>query len=316
VIVVCGEALIDLFAGEPAADGIACRAVAGGSPFNLAVGLARLGRSVGFLGGLSTDPFGRHLRNRLAAEGVRLDLAVDRPERTTLSVVSTDAEGHPAYAFHGEGAADRALGPGDAPASFGDDVTCLTIGSFSLSVEPIASTLEGLVRREAGRRAVSLDPNLRPQIVGDVAAWRPRFERFLALSTIVKASDEDVVHLHGAAADPDTVVAGWLDQGPALVLLTRGGRGATAWHRTGRFDRAAARTTVVDTVGAGDSFQAALLAHLEARGTLSPAGVASLDGAAVAEALATAVTAAGITCGRRGADPPDAAALAAALAAQ
>jgi fructokinase len=316
MIVVSGEALIDVFAGEPADDVFACRAVAGGSPFNLAIGLARLGRSVAFLGGLSTDPFGRHLRSRLAAEGVRLDLAADRPEPTTLSVVSTDAGGHPAYAFYGEGAADRALRPGDVPHAFGPDVTCLTIGSFSLAVEPIASSLEGLARREAGRRAIALDPNLRPRVVGDVAAWRPRFDRFLALSTIVKASDEDIAHLHGPEADPDAVAAGWLDRGPSLVLLTRGGRGATAWHRTGRVDRAAARTTVVDTVGAGDSFQAALLAHLEARGSLSPAGVASLDGAAVAEALATAVTAAGIACGRRGADPPDAAALAAALSAQ
>jgi fructokinase len=100
------------------------------------------------------------------------------------------------------------------------------------------------------------------------------------------------------------------------VLLTRGGRGATAWHRSGRVDRAAARTNVVDTVGAGDSVQAALLAHLDARGGLSPAGVAALDGTAVAAALTAAVTAAGITCGRRGADPPDASTLAAALAAQ
>lgn len=316
MIVVCGEALIDLFAGEPGADGFPCRAVAGGSPFNLAIGLARLGRTSAYLGGLSTDPFGRFLRDRLAAEGVRLHLAVDRPERTTLSVVSTDASGHPAYAFYGEGAADRALSPADVPADLGPDVTCVTIGSFSLAVEPVATALEGLVRREAGRRAIALDPNLRPRVIGDVGAWRPRFERFVALSTIVKASDEDIAHLYGEGADVDAVAAGWLARGPSLVCVTRGGAGATVWHRTGRVDRPAARTAVVDTVGAGDSFNAALLARLEARGALSPAGVAGLDADAVADVLAAAVTAAGITCGRRGADPPDGPTLTAALAAQ
>lgn len=316
MIVVCGEALIDLFAGEPAADGFPCRAVAGGSPFNVSIGLARLGRAAAFLGGLSTDPFGRFLRGRLAAEGVRLDLAVDRPERTTLGVVSTDAAGHPAYAFYGEGAADRAIGPSEMPADLGPDVTGLTIGSFSLAVEPVASGLEGLVRREAGRRAISLDPNLRPHVIGDVALWRPRFERFVGLSTIVKASDEDIAHLYGPGADVEGVAADWLAKGPALVLVTRGGAGATAWHRSGRIDRPAAPVRVVDTVGAGDSFHAALLANLEARGSLSPDGVAALTATALSEALAAAVTASGITCGRRGADPPDGPTLAAALAAQ
>jgi fructokinase len=313
MIVVCGEALMDVFAGMPSDGGIACRAVAGGSPFNVAVGLARLGRPTAFLGGLSTDPMGRHLHDALHRAGVDLRWVHDRSERTTLSLVTTDASGHPAYAFYGEGGADRAITPSDLPPDLGD-ASCLAVGSYSLAVEPIATSIETLVAREAARMAISIDPNLRPRVIGDVDAWRPRFHRLVEHATIVKTSVEDLDHLFGPATDADAIAAQWLARGVSLVVVTRGPDGAVAWHACGRFERPARPVAVVDTVGAGDSAHAALLAYLDASGRLSRAGVAGLTGVDVDAALDAAITAASLTCGRRGADPPDAAELAAARA--
>lgn len=301
MIVVCGEALIDLFVGRPDARGIATQAVAGGSPFNLALGLARLGTPSAFLSTLSRDAFGDFLLTRLEGAGVDTRFIRRVPESTTLSVVTTAADGQPHYTFHSEGA-DRALAPADLP-DLPDSVAAVAAGSYALGVEPIASAIEALVRRERGRRVVSLDPNIRPRVLGDVAGFRPRFEALLAAATLVKASAEDIAFLYGAA-DPGEVARGWLARGPALVVVTAGSDGATAHFGRHRLARAALAVDVVDTVGAGDTFHAALLAHFAGRGLLSIEGMARLTEPQVAAALEAAAVAAALTCTRRGADLP------------
>ncbi|MDR3518993.1 MAG: carbohydrate kinase [Azospirillaceae bacterium] len=308
MIIVCGEALIDLFLGAPEGACLPARAVAGGSPFNVAVGLARLGAPAGFLGGISKDRFGSFLFELLAREGVDTTL-VRRPERlSTISVVSTGPDGSPQYSFHGENAADRALTLADLPDRLPDAVVALTFGSYTMAVDPVGAAFLALARREKDRRVISVDPNVRPTLVGgDMAAWRDRFGGFLETATIVKASDEDVHTAYGRDARLDQVAAHWLEQGPVLAVITQGGNGATAFWKGGSLSVPGRAVTVQDTVGAGDTFHAALLARLLATGNLSRERIATLSRPVLADVMGYAITASSITCSRRGADLPSAA---------
>jgi fructokinase len=304
MIVVCGEALMDIFVGQPDGARLPTEAVAGGSPFNVAIGVARLGSRSAFLSTLSEDAFGSFLASRLEEAGVATDYLRRCPERSTLSVVATGRDGHPHYSFYAEAGADRALTVHDLPSSLPDDVRAIAAGSYALGVDPVAGAIETLLRREAGRRVVSLDPNVRPRVVGDLNRFRNRFEGLLATATLVKASVEDLELLYGER-DLRDVARDWLQLGPSLVVVTRGGDAPVAILRDGTVvERPARRVNVEDTVGAGDSFHAALLAHLDRAGRLSPAAIAELSPANVAETLDFAVAAAAITCTRRGANPP------------
>lgn len=307
MILVCGEALVDLFVGPADGGALPGRAVAGGSPFNVAIGLRRLGVASGFCGGLSQDVFGRHLAGLLRAEGVDLAHAVETDRLTTISVVSTDAHGVPSYAFHGEGKADRMVTPADLPSALPDSVQALTFGSYTLAVDPVGAAYLTLARREAGRRIISIDPNVRPTVTPDMGQWRARFEAFADLADIIKASDEDIRLAYGEGADIETVARGWLGRGAGLVVVTRGSEGALGLTARERVTVPGRAVTVVDTVGAGDTFHAALLVRLSALGLLSKDGLARLDSAALEAAMWYACTAASITCSRRGADLPRAA---------
>jgi fructokinase len=309
MILVCGEALIDLFVGEADGRGLNAHAATGGSPFNVAVGLARLGVPTGFLGGISTDRFGRLLADTLAAEGVETRFLKRSARPSPLVVVSPDADGQPSYVFHAHECAERDLVEADLPATAA--FQAIALGSYALAVEPIGSSLLALTER-AGDLVVSLDPNLRPSIVGDLDAWRRRFERFVRTAAIVKLSREDLVAAYGPA-DPAVLAAGWFLRGVLLVVVTDGEKGATAYHRDGTLWRPGRTVAVVDTVGAGDTFHAALLARLSQQGLLTRTALAALDDAALADLLDYACAAASITCTRRGADLPHAADVAEAL---
>lgn len=323
MILVCGEALIDLFVGADDGTALAARAVPGGSPFNVAIALARLGSASAYCGGLSTDRFGETLAGRLARDGVDTRFAPRLAAPTTVSVVAQRPNGDVSYAFHGHGAADRSLGTADLPETLPESVAALTFGSYSIGVDPAGAAYLALARRETGRRVISLDPNLRAMVTPDLAAWRTRFADFLATAAIVKASAEDVAD--GFGIDPDDagalarLAADWLAAGPCLVVVTHGARGADAWLRSaGGIDHVfvpGRAVVVADTVGAGDTLHAGLLAALDARGLLSHDGLARLDAATVADALAFATVAASITCERAGANPPTRAEVEARLAA-
>lgn len=306
MILVCGEALIDLL---PTAEGGGTRnlleAAPGGSPFNVAIGMSRLGAASAFLGGLSSDGFGRMLREMLTAEGVDLSYAVATDRLTTLSVVHRGPDGSASYAFHGEGKADRAPRPADMPDSLPDDCRALTFGSYTIAVDPVGGALLSLARREAGRRVISLDPNVRPSVTPDMAAWRARFGEFLATADIVKASEEDLGFAYGQKADLRDIARDWLTKGPEIVFVTLGPAGAIAFTRDGREIAAPGRRIeVADTVGAGDTFHAATLTELDRRGLLSRSALAALGDRELREVLDHAITAASITCSRRGADLP------------
>ncbi len=307
MILVCGEALVDLFVGPPEGTALPARAVAGGSPFNVAVGLARLDCPAAFFSGLSRDHFGGFLRELLIREGVDTNYAIRSDRLSTISVVATDDQGHPQYSFHGEGAADRMLTLADLPPALPDTIHAITFGSYTMAVDPVGETYLALAEREKDRRVISLDPNLRPSIIGDLAHWHRRFERFLATATIVKVSEEDIEIAYGHR-EIGEVARDWRARGVPLVVVTRGARGAiTYFGRDQTLERPGRPVTVKDTVGAGDTFHAALLARLRALGKLDHAALAGLDRDTLGEVLDYAITASGITCSRQGADLPRAA---------
>ena len=302
MFVVAGEALMDVFTGATTPTGIALDARIGGSPLNVAFGLARMGRQVAFLGGLSNGELGNRLLDALRAEGVSLDAVHRSDAPTTLSLVGVDAKGVPEYAFYGTGAADRTL-PLAALARMPADARLLHVGSYTMVVGDTAATQRALIERMHGQLVVSYDPNLRLNVEPDLAAWRETLQWMLPRTDVLKLSDEDLGLLY-PGIDPVAFAADCLGKGAGLVALTRGGRGAFAWHASGTVDVPPVKVDVIDTVGAGDTFQAALLTRLDELGALSPDGVRGMRAETLLDAMRFASQAAAITCSRRGADLP------------
>jgi fructokinase len=304
MILVCGEALIDLLIGAPSGQSLPAQAIAGGSPFNVAVGLARLGTETGFLGGLASDGCGAFLAGRLGAEGVDMRLVKHSARPTPVVLVSTGPDGQPSYTVHAHECADTDLELADLPVSLDPGITAIAFGSWTLAVPPIGDTLLALAEREADRLVISIDPNLRIGMVGDLTAWRDRIDRYARAATIIKLSEEDLRDAYGPQANAGDLARRWLAGGVAVVVVTRGAAGATAFHRAGSVHVPGRRVVVVDTVGAGDTFHAALLARLAQTDRLNRDAIGALDAAALRDLLDYATAAAAITCSRKGADLP------------
>ena len=300
--VVCGEALMDVFAGARNDTGLTLDARVGGSPFNVAVGLARLGQRVGFAAALSRDFLGERLLQALEAEGVALDLVsrVDAP--TTLSLVGTDSQGVPSYAFYGQGGADRQLAPA-VVARLPATAAVLHVGSYATVVEPAAAAVRALVLHARSRLLVSFDPNVRLNVEPDLARWRTMLDWMLPRTQLLKISEEDLELLCPGRA-PRAFIDDALALGVGMAVVTRGAAGALAGTQAAAVEVPSVVVRTVDTVGAGDTFQAALLTWLAERQCLTADAVASLDAARLAEAIVFAAGAAALTCSRRGADLP------------
>ncbi len=308
MFLVCGEALFDFFLESEAGPASATYAArAGGSPFNVAIGLTRLGREAGLLTGLSRDLLGQRLVQVLEAEGVSTRYAIPTDRPTTLSLVGLDAAGVPAYQFYDNGSADTGVTPADLPA-LGPEVAGLHFGSYSLAAAPVADAMAALARGKGGR-FVSVDPNVRPTVEPDMDVWRARLDVLLPLADLVKISAEDLALLRpGTTAE--AFAADVTAAGASLVVVTDGGEAASGWTSTGLHATAVPpRVKVIDTVGAGDTFQAALLARLLGDGDEPKAALGGLDEGGLARLLDYAARAAAITCSRRGADLPRAAEL-------
>ena len=307
MILVSGEALIDVFVdthGPGSERGrVPATAVVGGSPFNLAFGISRLGASSGFLGGLSEDGFGRMLARRLEAEGVDISLAKTSKRPTPLAIVATGPDGHPSYTFHAENCAASDLTAEDVPYDL-SRIAAIAIGSFPLIMEPIGTTLVGLVRRAAPNCVISVDPNLRLSLVPDLDHWHTRFDGIVRHASIVKVSTEDIDAAYGQGADEAEIAARWLAGGAQLVVTTDGPHGARAYHACGTVKVPGRRITVVDTVGAGDTFHAAMLAGLARTERLTRDAIAGFGQEDLHALLTECAVAAGITCSRQGADLP------------
>ena len=301
MILVSGEALMDFLPARSDAGEPAYLPRPGGSPYNIAAALGRLGVPTGFAGWISIDFFGDMLIANLRASGVSLDYLERREQPTTLAFASLD-QAEPAYAFYGTEADDRhwdllAALPTGA-------IRAVHVGSLALVREPAAAAYEGLLgRARAAGLAVSLDPNIRPEHITDADGHHARLHRLAALAHVVKLSRADLGWIAPGAAEAE-YAAGLLRAGASLVAVTAGADGATAYGRAARAHCPAEPVRVVDTVGAGDAFMAGLLAGLWDTGRLAPAALAELGEAELGRALRLAARVAALTCTRRGADPP------------
>lgn len=301
MFLVCGEALWDLFE-QPADDGLVFDARIGGSPFNVAVGLARLGQPSALFTGVSRDPLGQRLVEALEGEGVHTGLLLRQANPTTLSVVYLGQHGEPEYQFYGQDAADRVIRQFDLP-DIGPEVWGIHAGSYSLAVEPVGAALLALFEREKGQRLLFVDPNVRLNVEPDRGVWRSQLAGFFAHADVVKASVEDLALLYPGEKF-DAVVEGWLRSGIGLAVVTHGSEGADAFWKGGRFKTPGISVQVADTVGAGDAFQASLISGLAGAGARSRPELDALKEEDFVRIIGRAVEASAITCRRRGADLP------------
>jgi fructokinase len=302
MILSCGEALVDMLPRRTEAGEDAFAPCPGGAVFNTAVALGRLGVPAGFLSGLSTDLFGQMLAGALDASGVDAALCLRSVRPTTLAFVTLEG-GQARYAFYDENTAGRMIRAADLPA-LPETVEALFFGGISLMVEPAGAAYQALMEREAGSgRVMMLDPNIRPSFIADEAFYRARIARMIALADIVKLSDEDLRWLEGRRGITGGAEA-VLAKGPKVVFVTEGAAGAHAFTAARSVFVPARRVEVVDTVGAGDTFNAGVLAALHRAGALTRAGVAALSDDTLRAALTLGIRAAAVTVSRAGANPP------------
>ncbi|MHB9292023.1 fructokinase [Hollandina sp. SP2] len=321
MILCCGEALIDMVpvkvpVGEKPDTETGFLPYPGGSPYNAALAIGRLGVPVQFLGRLSRDFFGERLMTGLIQNQVGTDLIIRSGEPSTLAFVYIEAGKEPQYVFYTEGTADRSLKPADIPGRLPEETRCILFGSIAMTMEPVASAIESLIFQEHTqvttqdneRLVISLDPNIRPFMIHDREAYINRFETWLRVVSILKISAEDLAYIY-PDRDLKAAMERTLSLGVRLVLLTQGSAGALALLRgeQNQFLRVQVPgfpVTVADTIGAGDTFHGAFLAWLEFHGHMSPTQVASLTRGELSEALGFANKAASLVCTRPGANPP------------
>jgi fructokinase len=298
VILVGGEALFDVVAG----DGDALEAHPGGGPFNAARTIARLEQPVAYLGRLSTDRFGDRLERILLDDGVSLESVIRTEDPTTLALAELGAGGSVSrYRFYTQGTSAAGLTSEAALVALPERVATLFVGTLGLVLEPMASALEAVVDRMAGSDTmVVVDPNCRPQVIDDPAAYRRRLRWILARTHLVKVSEEDVAFLD-PDRDPVDATRALLADGPAVGLLTRGGDGAVVITSDAEVMVRAPRVTVVDTIGAGDAFAGGFLSWWREHG-LGADALGELDTVLAATKFACLVAAR--TCERAGASPP------------
>lgn len=303
MILCCGEALIDMIA-EPTVSGAQGFVPhSGGAVFNTAIALGRLGAPAGMLTGLSSDMFGQQLAQALKdshVDGSQVVLS-DRP--TTLAFVQLQ-DGHATYSFVDENSAGRMLRPEDMP----DQLTAtsaLYFGGISLACEPCADAYAALLDRHGAERAVMIDPNIRPGFIQDQTRYRTRLNRMIAQADIVKVSDEDLDWIVPGPETLEEKVPLLLQAGPAVVIVTRGSQGATGYLADGRTVTAPVTPVqVVDTVGAGDTFNAGVLAQLHRAGLLTKQALRAISPDDLRAALELGGKVAAVTVSRAGANPP------------
>lgn len=297
---VIGEALIDVLPF----DGDLLIGRPGGSPANVAVALARLGVPTTFFGRTSTDSWGERLRDHLRAENIRLEDAPIGGEPTAMAFASMSADGQATYRFLWEGTADRCLTLAELPPTLAVDV--LHIGSVACVLEPGASAIADLAERERGRCLVTFDPNPRPSLELDPTSVRRRLTHLAGMAHVIKTSDEDLAFLFPKRDIDETARSLLASETTRMVVVTRGSNGASMWTSPG--DEIAIPVDsggrVVDTIGAGDTFMAGLIAGLAEHNLLDTEKLERITVDDAREVGSLAATAAGIVVTRAGADPP------------
>ncbi|MCL2243968.1 MAG: carbohydrate kinase [Treponema sp.] len=309
MILCCGEAVIDMVQTNVSGLGDVFFPIPGGCSYNTSIAIGRLGVPVAFLGRLSTGFFGEIQLRRLRENNVKDNLLIRCDQNPVLAFIKTEEGKDPQYAFYDEGTADRMFTAEELP-PVPAETTCIVFGSISMNMEPVATTVETLIMREAGRNTViAFDPNIRPFMIDDRDAYLKRFEKWAAVCTIAKISGEDFEFIF-PGAEPEDALQKVIDFGVRLAIVTLGASGAAAMLR--RDDGSITSVSVpgvhipviADTVGAGDTFHGAFLAWLESRNKMSHNAIINLNDADLRAALIFANKAASIVCTRRGAEPP------------
>jgi fructokinase len=302
MILSCGDALIDFVPAKTVQGRDALMSAVGGSCLNVAVGLSRLGAPTGFVGGLSTDLFGGMIADHATASDVDLGYATRSDDQTTLAFVRIVA-GESHYAFYDAATASRKWTYPTGRIPFAT-IDAVHVGSTTLVHDQGAAETHAMIADARRTATISFDPNCRPNLVKDGDGYRARMDEFAAVADMIKMSDVDFDYLYGHDRYAERAAA-LLAAGRSLFVVTRGPKGALAWHSSaGAIEVAAPAVTVADTIGAGDSFQAALLFALHAQGRLGKNELSALTEAELRRALSFAAACAAVTCTRPGADPP------------
>ncbi|WP_299195565.1 carbohydrate kinase [uncultured Litoreibacter sp.] len=301
MILCCGEALIDMLPRETTQGEQAFAPYAGGAVFNTAIALGRLEAEPGFFCPLSSDLFGELLVDTLHGSDVDTSLSPRPDAPTTLAFVRLQ-DGHATYTFYDENSALTSLRAPDLPAC-GENVKALFFGGISLAAGPSAEAFQALMEREAPGRVTMIDPNIRPSFIRDRDAYVARIRAMMSVADIVKLSDEDLEWLEGAG-DNAALANRLIERGTKLVLITLGAEGAVAYTADKRVFVPSQKVEVVDTVGAGDTFNAGVLYGLQTRGQLTKAAIAQISEADIKAALEMGAKCAAITVSRAGANPP------------
>ena len=306
MLVCCGDALIDMIPHSGNGESL-IKPVSGGAIFNTAIALGRLGVDVAMLTGLSTDRFGEQLAKDLRTSGVNTELCVWRDNPTTLAFVHL-VNGQATYTFYDENTAGRLVGVSDLP-PVPTQAIAFYFGGISLCSEPAADTYAALAEQQAGNATIVLDPNIRPSFISDEQLYRNRLQRLFAVSDVVKVSDEDLEWLFprydSERERVEYLRAEQMGGTANLVVVTRGSEGAQAYLPDGSTVYVPAKkASVVDTVGAGDTFNAGLLASLQAAGELKKSNISKMSADTAIAALELAAGVAAITVSREGANPP------------
>ncbi|KIN64480.1 ribokinase-like domain-containing protein [Sulfitobacter noctilucicola] len=302
MILCCGEALIDMIPVAGPDGQTAFVPHCGGALFNTAIALGRLDVPVGMLSGVSRDRFGVQLADALSENNVQTDMLVRSDRATTLAIVHL-VDGHATYAFYDEGSAGRMVRPADVP-DIPEAVEALYFGGISLVSEPAADTYAHVCATAGGSRLVMMDPNIRTSFITDEQAYRARLDRMMPHCDIVKVSDEDLAWMTGGSGSIADQAKAVLAKGPKFVIVTKGAEGAMVFSDGGHASVPAGKAVVVDTVGAGDTFNAGVLAGLTQQGALSKEAVATLSAEDLVPALSYGAKVAAVTVSRAGANPP------------
>jgi fructokinase len=301
MILCCGEALVDMVPRTSSASEACFAPFAGGAVFNTSIALGRLGSNSGYFGGISKDLFGQILIDGLTKSDVDTSVTVRSDRPTTLAFVEL-VDGQARYAFYDEGTAGRMLTPSDIP----EDVTAyqaMFFGGISLVVEPCAQVFETLMAQAKPDCVTMIDPNIRPGFISDEAAYRARLDRMIANADIIKLSDEDLVWLRGEGTLKQ-LAHDLLKMGPKLVFITEGAKGAHGFTATAACFVPSKRVDVVDTIGAGDTFNAGILNALDTAGLLTKNAISSIGELEIEIALKRGAETAAVTVSRAGANPP------------
>ncbi|MCA1359745.1 carbohydrate kinase [Bradyrhizobium sp. IC3069] len=302
MLIACGDALIDFVPTRNVEGREAVMPAVGGSCLNVAIGMARLGAPTGFVGGISTDLFGRMIADHASASKVALDLATRSDHQTTLAFVRIVA-GESHYAFYDAETATRNWTYRHGSIPF-DTVEAVHVGSTTLVNDQGAAETKVLIADARASSTISFDPNCRPNLVKDKPTYLGRMAEFAGSADLIKMSDVDFAYLFGEEPYQQRAST-LLGQGASLVVITRGNNGAIAWHaQAGQIEVQAPKVEVADTIGAGDSFQAALLLALYKQDRIARPRLKDIGADELRRALSFAANCAGLTCTRPGADPP------------